>query len=128
MTVIEYPEITPSAAGLVSSDALDSAASLLCATVAAAFALKPDDLRSVSRGRSDVAFARQVAMYLAHTRLRLSYHAAGAMFGRDRTTARHACRKVEDRREDPRVDSILDCLERAVDLWPRLAEYRGRGA
>ena len=55
-------------------------------------------------------------MYLAHTRLGLSYAGAGSLFGRDRTTAAYACRQVEERREDPRLDSILDYLERAIDL------------
>ena len=30
----------------------------------------------------------------------------------------HACRLVEERRDDPRLDSALDYLERAVDLFP----------
>jgi hypothetical protein len=43
------------------------------------------------------------------------------MFDRDRTTAAHACRTVEDCRDDPRFDAALDCLERAIDLWPQLS-------
>ncbi|MCB1489478.1 MAG: chromosomal replication initiator DnaA [Bauldia sp.] len=95
----------------------------LRAIVSAAFRLPPDVLDSQSRGRKDVAFARQTAMYLAYTRMGLSYVEAGRLFERDRTTARHACRQVEDRREDPRIDSILDYLERAIDVWPRLSEF-----
>jgi chromosomal replication initiation ATPase DnaA len=57
-------------------------------------------------------------MYLAHTRLHLPLTAAGALFGRDRTTAAHACKKVEDRREEVRLDLLLDCLERAIDVGP----------
>ena len=79
----------------------------------------------IERGCAEASFARQVAMYLAHTRLGLPYAATGRLFGRDRTTARHACRQVEDRREDPRVDSLLDCLERALDLSVDLAQFRG---
>ena len=101
-----------------------SAAVFLRAIVAAAFGLRPEALDAGGRGPAEVAFARQVGMYLAHTRLRVTYVAAGRMFGRDRTTARHACRKVEDKREDPRIDSILDYLERAIDLRPRPAEFR----
>jgi Bacterial dnaA protein helix-turn-helix len=96
-----------------------SAAVFLSAIVSAAFGLRPEALGAGGRGPADVAFARQVAMYLAYTRLRVPYVTAGNMFGRDRTTARHACRTVEDRREDPRIDSILDYLERAIDLRPR---------
>lgn len=92
--------------------------------VAAAFGHDVSAVRSVRRGTAEVSFARQVAMYLAHTRLGLPYTSAGRLFGRDRTTARHACRKVEDRREDPRVDSLLDCLERALDLSVDMSRLR----
>jgi len=102
-------------------DGMDSALTRL---VAAAFGLELAAVGSRRRG-ADVSFARQVAMYLGHTRLGLSYAATGRLFGRDRTTARHACRQVEDRREDPRVDSLLDCLERALDLSAEMVRFRG---
>ena len=101
-----------------SSAALGTAGTILRAMVSAAFGLPAQALDGDSRGRADVAFARQVAMYLAHTRLHLPYVVAGQLFDRDRTTARHACRQVEERRDDPRVDAIVDYLERAVDIWP----------
>lgn len=87
--------------------------------VSAAFGLSPAVLRGARRGAGRVALARQIAMYLAHTRLGLNYTAAGALFGRDRTTAAHAVRKIEERRENLILDSMLDCLERSVDVWPR---------
>ncbi len=73
-------------------------------------------LHAQGRGAARVAFARQVAIYLSRVRLGLSYAAAGRFFGRDRTTAAHACRVIEERREDSTLDSLLDCLERAIDL------------
>jgi chromosomal replication initiation ATPase DnaA len=98
----------------------EGAARKVEAMVAAAFALGPGAIRDPRRGRAAAAFARQVAMYLAHTRLGLSFTEAGAYFGRDRTTAAHACRIVEDKREDPRVDAIVDFLERAIEVCPDL--------
>lgn len=98
----------------------ENAARTVEVMVTAAFALRPDAIRGQRRGRAATAFARQVAMYLAHTRLGLSFTEAGAYFGRDRTTAAHACRTVEDKREDPRVDAILDFLERAIEVCPDL--------
>lgn len=83
--------------------------------VAAAFVVDRGLLRSCSRGGRRAAFARQVGMYLAHTRLGLTLTEAGRLFGRDRTTAAHACKVVEERREDSEVDTIIDCLERAVE-------------
>jgi hypothetical protein len=32
-------------------------------------------------------------------------------FGRDRSTAVHACRLIEDRRDDPSFDAVFDALE-----------------
>jgi chromosomal replication initiation ATPase DnaA len=91
------------------------------ALVASAFAVGSETIRAPSRGSAEAAFARQVAMYLARTRLGLSLTATGAFFGRDRTTAAHACRLVEEKREDPRIDAIVDVLERAIDVWPEPA-------
>ena len=89
--------------------------------VAPAFGIRPEAMQNVRRGKAQEAFARQVAMYLAHTRLGLPFVRVGACFGRDRTTAAHACRTVEERREDPEIDAILHSIERAVDLLPRLS-------
>jgi chromosomal replication initiation ATPase DnaA len=73
-------------------------------------------LEHVSRGIARVALARQVAMYLAHVGCGLSMTAAGALFGRDRTTVAHACLIIEDRRDDPMFDRALDLLEWAVPV------------
>jgi chromosomal replication initiation ATPase DnaA len=50
-------------------------------------------------------------MYLAHVVLGLNYSATGLLFSRDRTTAAHACQVVEDRRDDPAIDRLLQQLE-----------------
>ena len=89
--------------------------------VGRAFAVSLTAMRAPRRGNARAAFARQVAIYLIHTRLGLPYAQAGAHFERDRTTAAHACRVIEDRREDVRFDLILDTLERAIDLLPLFA-------
>lgn len=60
------------------------------------------------------AFARQVAMYLAHVGFGISMAEVGKAFGRDRTTVVHACHVTEDRRDDPRFDVLLDHLEQAA--------------
>ncbi len=112
------------AVGPTDRDNLAPVGLFLRAIVSAAFGLRPEALAADSRGRAEVAFARQAAMYLAHTRFGLPYVDVGRLFDRDRTTARHACQQVEDRREDPRIDSILDYLERAIDVWPRLSQPR----
>ena len=82
--------------------------------VGSAFSVPLHELRAPSRGPAATAFARQVAMYLAHVELGLSLSLVGAHFGRDRTTVSHACGRVEDRRDDPVVDMALFCLTAAI--------------
>jgi len=82
--------------------------------VAAVFAVDVSDLSAATRRSPRAAFARQVAMYLAHVVCGLSLTEVGALFGRDRTTVAHACEVVEDRRDDPNLDARLEHLERAV--------------
>lgn len=81
--------------------------------VAASLALPLADLMAPSRRSARAAFARQVAMYLAHVSFGATFSAVGRVFGRDRTTAAHAVRVIEERRDDPCVDALLDRLERA---------------
>jgi chromosomal replication initiation ATPase DnaA len=50
-------------------------------------------------------------MYLAHTAAGLPLTKVAEYFGRDRTTAAHACRLIEDRRDDRKFDAELAELE-----------------
>lgn len=86
---------------------------------AAAFALPVGELTAVTRRSHYAAFARQSAMYLAHVSFSLSYSEIGRAFGRDRTTAAHACRLTEERRDDPAVDALLGSLESACTALRR---------
>lgn len=82
--------------------------------VAAVFEVDVEDLRAPTRRSAHAAFARQVAMYLAHVACALTLTEVGALFERDRTTVAHACSLIEDRRDDPDLDRKLEHLERAV--------------
>src|SRR5438105_13662332 len=79
--------------------------------VSRVFMVASADLWSGTRGRPRVAFARQVAMYLAHVAWGLSLTEVGYVFSRDRTTVAHACGLVEDLRDDPVLDRSLELLE-----------------
>lgn len=87
---------------------------LMQETVARAWNVPVDEMRSPTRRRAPVAQARQVAMYLTHVLYGFSLSAVGRHFGRDRTTAAHACRLIEDRRDDESFDMLLDRLEHAL--------------
>ena len=97
-------------------------------TVTCVFGVKQKDLHLPRRGRAGIALARQTAMYLAHTSFSLTYAEVGTLFERDRTTVAHACRAIEDRREDPTFDRALELLDRAIRalLYPRFFELLKR--
>ena len=78
------------------------------------FAVPTCDVWAGTRGHPNVAFARQVAMYLAHVSCGLNLSDVGRLFGRDRTTVAHACSVIEDRRDEPGFDRALDLIEGIV--------------
>lgn len=88
--------------------------------VAGEFKVSEQELMARSRARAEVAFARQVAMYLAHVVYSLSYNDIAAMFGRERSTVAHACAVVEDARDDIALDERLDKLEERLNQLDRL--------
>ncbi|MCY0146306.1 transposase [Hoeflea sp. G2-23] len=57
---------------------------------------------------------RQIAMYLSHVVLSLSYQTIAAAFGRDRTTVMHSCAVIEDRRDDRGYDRFIERCERCI--------------
>ncbi len=97
---------------------------LIESTVAQVFGVHARELRRLSRGRADVAQARQVAMYLTHVVLGLSLSETGELFRRDRTTVAHACTVVEDLRDNTVFDRVLELLESILPaiLAPRSSD------
>jgi hypothetical protein len=83
------------------------------AAAAAAFAVPVGELYAATRRSPYVALARQSAMYLSHVAFGVTLNEVAEAFGRDRTTAAHACRLIEDRRDDPSVEALLGSLEAA---------------
>lgn len=80
-------------------------------------AVPPRMLRRETRCTARIASARQAAIYFAHVVFAANLTRAGGIFGRDRTTARHACSKMEDWRDDGRIDRAFDALEPALKTW-----------
>lgn len=79
--------------------------------VATEFKVAESELMAKTRAKARIAFARQVAMYLAHVVFSMSYNDIAAIFGRERSTVSHACAVVEDARDDKALDDLLDKLE-----------------
>ena len=82
--------------------------------VAMAFRVRMASLRGPTRGAAQVALARQVAMYLAHVELGLSFGQVSQAYGRTRTTVARACRRVEDLRGEDGFDRTMVKLERGL--------------
>jgi chromosomal replication initiation ATPase DnaA len=91
--------------------------------IALVFGVDDAALACASRGRAEVAHARQAAMYVSHVAGQLTLTEVGSLFERDRTTVSHACAAVEDRRDNPTFDRAIAALELVVPalLSPRRA-------
>lgn len=97
----------------------DRARAQLARQIAAySFGVPVEILGGPTRGGAEAAFARQVAMYLAHIGFEMSLGRVGAAFGRDRSTVAHACHIVEDRRDDRVFDALMDEMEAALRALP----------
>lgn len=86
--------------------------------VAFAFGETENEIAAPTRGSKSAAFARQIAMYLTHIAFSMSLARVAVAFGRDRSTVAHACRIVEDRREETALDDLLDRIEAALRAAP----------
>ena len=81
------------------------------ALVAHVYGIDVKDMRSTKRSNPRAALARQIAMYLSHIVLQMSFTQIGTAFGRNRSTACHALHHVESLRDDPELDRTLVQLE-----------------
>ena len=98
---------------------LDTArARLAQSAVSYAFDVPEEELAAPTRRSRRTAFARQAAMYLAHVAFELSLSRVAEAFGRDRSTAAHACHRIEDRRDDVDFDQYMDELEACLRAAP----------
>lgn len=87
---------------------------LAMALVAAAEELEVGVLAGRQRSTAPVATARQLAMYIAHVGLGLPQAGVAQAFRRDRSTVAHACRRIEDLRDDPAFDHRVARLEASL--------------
>ena len=84
-------------------------------TVSKYFSIEKDDLASNKRS-NDIAFPRQIAMYLCREIANMSYPQIGIDFGgRDHSTVMHACRKIEKEiKEKTNTKLIVDSVKNIV--------------
>ncbi len=80
-----------------------------------------------SRGRVPFRQSQQLAIYLAHVSLGISYNQLSIGFTLDRTTIRYSCHRIEDCRDDPVFDALVVELELTSGHWAHqfLKQHQG---
>lgn len=106
----------------------NDALALVDELVAKTYKIPRTSLHARTRCRKNVAFCRQVAMYLGHVCLSYPVKEVARHYGRDRTTVAYACRIVEERREAEDVDLLLNSLESALETMMLLTPLTCRCA
>jgi hypothetical protein len=79
-------------------------------------------MRARPRGTRKLAFARQVAMHLVHTKARRHHEDVARSFARNRSTASHHFEVMEDLRQVLAFDEFLNVLESRYELALLAAE------
>lgn len=84
-------------------------------TIAKYFSINKDDLSSNKRS-NDIAFPRQIAMFLCREIANMSYPQIGEDFGgRDHSTVMHACKKIEKEvKEKTNTKLIVDSVKNII--------------
>ena len=84
-------------------------------TIAKYFSISKDDLSSNKRS-NDIAFPRQIAMFLCREIANMSYPQIGEDFGgRDHSTVMHACRKIEKEvKQKTNTKLIVDSVKNII--------------
>ena len=90
-------------------------------TICDYFNLKITDLKA-KRRTQNIAFPRQVAMYLCRKYTETSFPAIGDKFGgRDHSTVIHASKTIERKiKEDPHMQTTIEKLERNLNIRKRV--------
>ena len=93
-------------------------ARLVVSAVAMEFAVPSFVLSSRYKGRSEISYARQISMYLMCCVYGLTKQRIAEVFERHYTTVSHACRLIEEQRDDPVFDAKLLNLEHFLGQAP----------
>ena len=86
-------------------------------TVEKYFNLRENDLKSSSRSQN-IAFPRQIAMYILKNYTDLSLKQIGTLFGgKDHTTVMHAVEKINNSKaSDPTVEKMLSDILKDINI------------
>ncbi len=84
----------------------------LARSLAASWAdLPPQVILAPARASRRVSRARHLAFYLAHVTYGLSQNEVARRFARHRASVAYGCARIEEARERPAFDALVDTLE-----------------
>ena len=80
------------------------------------YGIRVGDMKA-SRKMKEVAFPRQVAMYLARKHTNLSFPDLGRAFVRDNSTVQYGCKKIDKQQKtDPDLRHTIQTIEKNLDI------------
>ncbi|HVP85978.1 MAG TPA: helix-turn-helix domain-containing protein [Rhizomicrobium sp.] len=82
---------------------------------AGVYGVPMDEMRSRTRG-GEAEKARQLAAYLARVVFEVGFSHLAKVTGRSRAALWHACKCVEQRREEPQFDTAVESLEHQLRM------------
>jgi chromosomal replication initiator protein len=102
--------------GLVKDKRSDVTVDDVIRVVADYFKIKSQDIKSERRTQS-IALPRQIAMFIARTKLNCSYPELGEKFGgKDHSTIIHGVRKIEEKiKKDSQLKFMIDEIVKKID-------------
>jgi len=92
-------------------------ANLIASVVALEFSLPQAGIIGAGKGTSDRSYARHIAMYMMYCVFGTTKSRIAEVFGRHVSTVSHACKAVEDQRDDPVFDRKLIDLENRLNRF-----------
>ncbi len=93
-------------------------AAFITQLVAMTTGVAASEIAAMTRRDNRTCTARQMAMYLAHIGCGWPLQRVALAFGRDRSTVSYACHRIEDLRDAPALDALLDACEACVRAAP----------
>ena len=82
--------------------------------IAAAFEISGERLLHNDRGVVRINRPRQISMYLMNTALSLKFTEIAEFYDKDRTTVSHACKVIEELRDDVEFDDRISEFENTI--------------
>ena len=87
------------------------------ALVAHALNIEQKKILVPKRSQKNITLARQITSYLMHVACQINISKTARLLKKDRATITHACHKIENQRDNPIFNYMIDHLEAVIKLW-----------